>query len=115
MFPADRHLINWRDQAYALERLAELLYQNAKNALDFAAAKQAELQSQASHRMAISAHRLNMLAAFFFPLATLSTILGVNMKIGIEELPPPWPFAIFLTVGLLCGTIMACFVRVRGN
>lgn len=58
-------LINWRDEAYSLVRRVELLQGDAKIALDFEIARQAETQAEASHQMATSAHRLNVLETFF--------------------------------------------------
>lgn len=110
----DRELINLRDQTYELDRAAELLYANAKNALDFAIAKKSEEQARASHSMAISAHRLNLLAGFFFPIATLTAIFGTNLKTGLEEFNPPFPFLLVLAVGILMGTVLTTFVtRIR--
>lgn len=110
--PDDRELINQRDRAYELERSFELLYNDAKNGLDFAVARQAEAQAASSHRMALSAHRLNMLAAFFFPLATLSAVLGVNMQHGWEHVPGPQPFAIMVGAGLAAGLVLMTYVSV---
>jgi hypothetical protein len=106
----DPELITLRDRAYELERLSELLYEDAKNGLDFAVAKRAEEQSAASHRMEIASHRLNMLAAFFFPLATLSAVLGVNLTHPFESKEhAPWPFLIFVATGTLLGLVLtAC-------
>ena len=106
-------VIAHRDRAYELERMAELLYEDAKNGLDFATARRAEEQAFASHRMEISAHRLNMLAAFFFPLATLSAILGVNLEHGLSLLPAPQPFYIFVAVGVLLGGVLSLFVSIN--
>jgi hypothetical protein len=108
--PEDRELINLRDRAYDLERSFELLHTDTKNGLDFAMARQAEEQAAASHRMAISAHRLNLLAAFFFPLATLSAVLGVNMQHGYERLPGPQPFLTMVGIGLIAGLLLMVFV-----
>jgi hypothetical protein len=69
--PDDRQLLLWRDRAYAMSRTAELLNEDAKNALDFAVAQRAEEEVESNRRVEIAGHRLNMLAAFFFPLATL--------------------------------------------
>jgi hypothetical protein len=110
MVPHDRALIDFRDRAYTLERQAELLYTAAKNGLDYAVARRSEEMALASHRMATAAHRLNLLAAFFFPVATLATILGVNLKHGFEEAPPPRSFLIFVLAGLACGLILSLFV-----
>jgi len=70
----DRTMINYRDRSYAIERSAELLYNEAKNELDFLIARRSEQQAVSSHRMATASHRLNILAAFFFPIVTLATI-----------------------------------------
>jgi len=77
--PEGRELIDMRDRAYMLKRTAELLFSTAKNALDLIVAKQAEQQSRASHRMSVAAHRLNILAAFFFPIITLTALLGLDV------------------------------------
>lgn len=108
--PAYRELINLRDRAYDTQRTAELLYEGAKNGLDFAVAQRAEEQAQASHRMSVSAHRLNLLASFFFPIATLSAIFGVNLQHGWEDVPAPVPFLVVIGLGLVLGAILTSFV-----
>lgn len=108
--PEQRELIDLRDRAYDLERTAELLYTGTKNALDFAVARRAEQQAAASHRMAVAAHRLNVLAAFFFPIATLTAIFGVNLKHGWEEAWPPYPLLILIAAGLLSGALLAALI-----
>ncbi|MCC9630198.1 hypothetical protein LOC68_17525 [Blastopirellula sp. JC732] len=107
----DKALINARDRAYELERKAELLYNEAKNELDFAIAQQTERQADAAHRMSVSAHRLNVLAAFFFPIVTLATIFGADLHHGLENWNPPWPFLTMTGVGLLLGFILWMFVN----
>ncbi|MCH5373674.1 MAG: CorA family divalent cation transporter [Planctomycetes bacterium] len=108
--PDDREIINFRDRAYEIERSAELLYSETKNSLDLAVARRAEEQAESSRRMAVSAHRLNLLAAFFFPLATISAVFGTNLRHGLETLPPPWPLLALVGVGLLCGIVLTGFV-----
>jgi tetratricopeptide (TPR) repeat protein len=111
--PNDRQLIVARDQAYEITRRADLLYADAKNALDFAVAWQAEQQAESSHQMAIATHRLNMLVAFFFPIATLSTIFGVELRNGLERWDTasvPLPFLAILAVGLCCGIFLTGFI-----
>jgi CorA-like Mg2+ transporter protein len=107
---ATPELITWRDRAYENERTAELLYEDAKNGLDFATARRAEQQSEASHRMEVAAHRLNLLAAFFFPLATLTSVFGVNLLHGFELMEPPIPFLTLIGVGVLLGMLLTIFV-----
>jgi hypothetical protein len=109
----DRQLIVARDQAYDLTRRADLLYTDAKNALDFAVAWQAEQQAASSHQMAVASHRLNMLVAFFFPIATLSAIFGVEMNHGLrkwDELSGPLPFLAVLAIGLVSGVLLTGFI-----
>ena len=113
--PDDRSLINFRDQSYDLERTADLLYVAAKNGLDFAIARRAEEEAASARRMSVSAHRLNVLVAFFFPLATLSGIFGVNFSNGLEDhISPPWPLVIMVALGLLIGSLLAIIVT-RSN
>lgn len=81
MFPQHRELIDVRDRAYTIERTAELLTSETKNSFELTVARRAEEQTQASQRMAIAAHRLNILAAIFFPIATMAAICGVDLDI----------------------------------
>jgi hypothetical protein len=74
--PEDRDLINLRDGVGEIERALELVHGDAQNGLDYTVAHQAEKQSQRSFEMSVAAHRLNLLAATFFPLATSSAIFG---------------------------------------
>lgn len=115
LVPEDRNIINLRDQSYQVERTAELQYQTAKNGLDFAIAKRAEEQARSSAYMATAAHRLNLLAAFFFPLATLTAIFGMNFRSGLEGRFAPWSFAGVLCLGLLSGVILTRFVAKKIN
>src|SRR4030095_15742203 len=52
--PGERDLLNARDRAYELERSAELLVTDVRNALEFATAKKSEEQAAASHEMAVA-------------------------------------------------------------
>ena len=106
----DRNLINLRDNAYDLDRRAELLYSTAKNGLDYAVARRAEEQAQNSEHMAVASHRLNVLAAFFFPIATLTAIFGVNLNHGLESSPAPFAFLGLIGVGLVMGAVLALFI-----
>ena len=102
----ERLIIDWRDQAYELVRRAELLSSDAQTALDFETAQQAKIQAEASQQRAVSAHRLNILVAFFFPIATLSSILSMNLTHGLEEWEPPhapWVLLGVLIAGILLG------------
>jgi len=110
---SDRDLINLRDTAYDLERRGELLDTGTRSGLEYAIALRAEEQAQSSQRMAVASHRLNLLAAFFFPLATLSAVFGVNLQFGLENRPGPWPFLVVMGVGLLMGVFLTSIIAPR--
>jgi len=120
LYPQDRDIINFRDRAYRIERTAELLMGDAKASLEFLIAKRTEEQAESSHQMAVSSHRLNILAAFFFPMATLSALLGVNLQHGFEKIqsiselasvpPPSFPFLLLILAGLVLGLVLKSFV-----
>lgn len=103
-------LIDFRDRAYALSRTAELTYQYAKDSMDVAIVKRAEEQASASDRMSAAAHRLNIMAALFFPLATLSGVFGTTLTDGWSWAKTADPFIVFLAVGLVSGIVLTYFV-----
>jgi len=100
---ADARIIRWRDDAYGIERTAELLLGETRHGLDFVTALRAEEQAVESQNMAVAGHRLNVLAALFFPLATIASLLGMNVPTGLEDSPEPWTFIGVLIVGVLTG------------
>jgi hypothetical protein len=109
----DRELIVARDLAYELNRRADLLQHDAQTGLDFAVAWQAEQQAEASHQMAVATHRLNLLVAFFFPIATATAIFGANLRHGLEvwdQRLGPLPLLGIIGAGLVVGLFLAGFV-----
>ena len=109
----DHELIVVRDQGSDLTRRTELLNEDARNGLEFAIAWQAEQQAEISHRMSVAAHRLNLLVAFFFPIATLMAIFGTNLHHGLEpwdQANGPLPLLALIAAGLFCGVILTGFV-----
>ncbi len=109
--PKDKFLIDYRDTAYRLERMAELLIEDAKNSLEYIVAKRAEEQAEVSARIELSSHRLNLLIAYFFPIATLSTIFGANFRHGFEQFMTPFPFLIMVGAGLSLGLLIHLFLK----
>jgi hypothetical protein len=102
-----------RDQAYDLNRRAELLHDDLKNGLDYAVARQAEQQAESTYQISVAAYRLNVLAAFFFPIATLMAVFGSNLKHGFEdwdEVNRPYLLLGVLAAGLLFGMILSLFI-----
>lgn len=107
LIAGDRDLINFRDRAYEIERAAELLLGEVQTALEFALAKKTEEQTAASHQMALASHRLNLLAAFFFPIVTLCSIFGVSLNHGLERvIQPPFAFLGVIGFGLALGFVL---------
>ncbi len=85
LLPNDREVISLRDRAGELEREAELLHTDTKNGMDYTVARRSEELAGRSHEMMLSAHRLNLLAALFFPIATASSIFGMNLRHGLDQ------------------------------
>lgn len=107
----DPRIIRWRDEAYSIERTAELLLGETRHGLDFVTAMRAEEQAAKAESMAIAAHRLNVLAAVFFPLATIASLLGMNVPTGLENSPAPWTFLAILGFGTLIGFVVKRFLE----
>jgi hypothetical protein len=108
LMPDERELINARDRAGEIERALELLHGDARNGLDFTVAHQSEQQSRRMYEMAVSHHRLNLLAALFFPIATLGAAFEI---LGHEpaELNKGF-FWTTLVLGMACGMILAAAI-----
>lgn len=102
----DQDVITERDRAGDLERTAELLYQDAQHRLDLSVALRAEEQAEQAHRMARSAHKLNLLAALFFPTAAIASLLGMNVDHGISWMHGPFAFWGVLAACLLLGLVL---------
>jgi CorA-like Mg2+ transporter protein len=109
----DRDLIVVRDQASDLLRRVEILHDDSRNGLDYAIARQGEQLAEMSYQMSVATHRLNVLAAFFFPFVVLSAVFGLNLHHGLEswdESNRPWPLLIVIGSAALCGMILTAFV-----
>ncbi len=98
---SERELINLRDQAAGIERTAELLLQDAQFGLNFTVARQAEAQAITARQMSATAHRLNLLAAFFLPMTALASIFGMDVHSTVSD--SPVNFWLILASGLLLG------------
>jgi hypothetical protein len=95
---ADKALIAVRDRAGDALRAFELIHAHAQEGLRYTTAKRAEEQAQGAQHMLEAAHRLNMIAAVFLPVTAVATLLGMNLKHGLEDWPHPVTF--WATVGL---------------
>ena len=108
--PDDTRMINRRDQAADLARGIDLIADDAKAGMDFTLAESANQQALASQVANREARRLNRLAAFFFPLATLVAIFGMNPP---EEIYGKSDFWMVVGAGVLLGLIVYTLVSVR--
>jgi len=81
----DRQLIAARDMAGELERTLDLLHSDATHALQFLVAAKAEEQAASSEQIARSSQRLNLLLAFFLPLTAAASVIGMNLKHGLDD------------------------------
>jgi Mg2+ and Co2+ transporter CorA len=87
-----REIIDFRDRAYVIKRTAELLLAATRNSMKLIVVKRSEEHAEASYKMTVAAHRLNILAAFFFPIITVTAILGLDMPrvlqiVGVQLAP----------------------------
>ena len=98
----DGFLIAIRDEAYAVSRSLELLLGDAKTALDYRIAHNAEAQAARAQEMAAAQHKLNVLAAITFPLMAVATIFGMNLAHGMEDQNPLLFWAV-LALGIVVG------------
>ena len=101
--PEEADLISYRDDSYNLVRNAELLVTDTRDRLDLYLARKTEEMNKASHSMAVAGHRLNVLAAVFLPMATLASVLGMNVPFGFEQWNPPIPFIATIVLGAVLG------------
>ncbi len=100
--PDVRELINYRDHAYDISRSADLLHEAITTGGDLAQTRRAEEHARHSESMSRSAHRLNLLVAFFFPLATMATVFGMNFDTDLDHLGSA-PFYTICGLGLILG------------
>ena len=88
--PEETRIINMRDQAADLERAIELIAADARAGMDFTLAEAASQQALSAEVANQEARRLNRLAAFFLPLATLVAVFGMNPPETVYGTPGFW-------------------------
>jgi tetratricopeptide (TPR) repeat protein len=111
--PDDRDLLVCRDRAYAIHRQAELLQTDTRHALDCAVARRAEEEAASSQAMLRAAFRLNVLAAMFFPIVTISAIFGMNLEHGLRGPSETMLFWMLVVAGVLGGLILKALLIER--
>jgi hypothetical protein len=97
----DAFLVDLRDRAYEVERSFDLLLEDVRNNIAYRTAREAEEQARVSQAALRASHRLNLLAALFFPLTALASVFGMNLTHGFNRDSPVVFWIIFVTgVGL---------------
>ncbi len=103
--PGDPVLTSLSDHALKLDRESDFITTEAKAALDFIMAEEAEAQSEANLEMTRAAHRLNRIVALFLPMTALASLFGMNLVSGLES-TPPWLFWLVFFGGITLGWVM---------
>ncbi|MAG94219.1 MAG: hypothetical protein CMJ48_10765 [Planctomycetaceae bacterium] len=78
-------ILEMRDATAELQRGYELLLGDTKVGLEYRIARTAEKQATKAAEAVDAQHRLNILAAIFFPLTAVATIFGMNLQHGYEQ------------------------------
>lgn len=81
----DQFLVELRDQAYEVERNLDLLLEDTRNEIQHRMARKAEEQACLSQAALQASHRLNILAALFFPLTAVASLFGMNLLHGLNQ------------------------------
>jgi hypothetical protein len=108
----DTKLIELRDLAYGLARNFELLLEDVRNALHYRTAREAEEQARLGKEALRASHRLNILAALFFPLTAIASLFGMNLAHGLSENRPEIFWLVF-AFGVGLGLAMRNWVLAR--
>ncbi len=80
----DAFILEMRDQAYEVERNFDLLVEDVRNAIQHRTAREAEEQAKLGRQALQASHRLNILAALFFPLTAVASLFGMNLAHGFN-------------------------------
>ena len=105
----DTFLIEMRDLAYEIERNFELLLEDARNEIQHRTARKAEEQARLSEQALHASHRLNILAALFFPLTAIASLFGMNLAHGLNQHRPAIFWLVFV-LGCALGFAMKGWV-----
>lgn len=108
----DLFLIELRDLAYEAERNLELLLEDVRNAIQHRIAREAEEQARLSKQALQASHRLNILAALFFPLTAIASLFGMNLAHGLDS-QSVIVFWIVFVVGAALGFAMKGWVLAK--
>lgn len=107
--PGDTQLIEFRDLAYEVERNLELLLEDVRNAIHHKQARESEERARLTREALHASHRLNILAALFFPLTAITSLFGMNFPHGLNDRSPAMFWLIFVG-GVALGFAMKSWV-----
>lgn len=108
----DTFLIEMRDLAYEIARNLELLLEDVRNAIQYRMAREAEEQAQLGKEALRASHRLNILAALFFPLTAIASLFGMNLAHGMD-MDSPMIFWLVFVAGTGLGFAMKAWVLAK--
>ena len=112
LLPENRKLLILRDTAVNIERSADLLLADTKSSLEFLIVKNSMKQADAAHVATLEANKLNRLAAFFFPVITIASILSI--KNPEETLKEPSTYGVVIG-GLISGMFLLYILKSKGS
>lgn len=110
--PHERTLILLRDHAVTSERAVESVMHDARTGMDFTVAESSETQARGARQATEEARRLNRLVAFFFPIATMVAVFGINNPQHVMQMEG---FTHVLVVGVILGLFVRAFVSWRAG
>jgi Mg2+ and Co2+ transporter CorA len=106
----DTELAEWINFAYETERGLDLLYDDIRHTIDSHLARIEEEHMELAKQSVIATNRLNLLVALFLPLATIASVLGMNLSHGINKDDPRYFMAV-VVFGILLGIGVLCYIR----
>lgn len=107
--PADRHILLARDESIEFERHLELLHAEALHGLQYMVARQTEQQARQGEQLVASSHRLNLLVALCLPATAFASVLGMNVRHGLED-QATWVFWVVLGIAAALGIVILVLV-----
>jgi hypothetical protein len=110
----DTFLIEMRDLSYEADRNLGLLLEDVRNAIQFRMAREAEEQAESGKEAVRASHRLNILAALFFPLTAIASLFGMNLTHGLD-VHRPLVFWLVFVAGTGLGFAMKAWVLAKSS
>lgn len=97
----DAGFIEAADLAYEVDRGFDLLLQDVRNDIHYQTAREAESHGKTGREALRASHRLNIMAAIFFPITAIAGLLGMNLSHGLDPSRPAYFWAVLVLGGIL--------------